>query len=250
MRLREAFVERLGVAGKHRHDGTQVAAVGDELASFADDPPDLRGGAARTTPGDARSGRGGRDGILGCDHFRMSPVQRAVEAERKIAGADEEPIHPLGRCNRLDIGQRLRGLDLHDQQGVLMRGRGIQGRPLQIEVIVDPGAVESSLYDWRELHRLGQHGGIPGQIDQRNHQFRGAVFEQVKEVGGITAASADDAIDVGEMMQADEPLELPPSPGVVLGIEPDGVIPRFGRVRRHHRAGINTCRRCGQAGSA
>ena len=81
---------------------------------------------------------------------------------------------------------------------------------VQVEVIVDSGAVEFALPERGELHRLGHRGGIRGGTDQRNHQSRGAVFEQVVEIGGVAAAGSDDAVDVGEVMQADESLASAP----------------------------------------
>jgi hypothetical protein len=60
----------------------------------------------------------------------------------------------------------------------------------------------------------------------------------VVELRGVAAAGADDAVDVGEVVKGDQALDLAAIPGVVLGVQPDGIETSLGGVRGHHGAGI------------
>jgi hypothetical protein len=150
----------------------------------------------------------------------------------------KRPVHALRRGDGIDVFERLRGFDLHDQQGFAIGRSGIGRRAIEVEIIVYACAIEAALPQRGEFHCLHQSGGLRGGIDQRDHQAGGPHFQQVIEIGGVAAAGADDAVDVREMVQRDHPLQFAAVPGIVFGVEPDRVVSRLRRVRRHHGVGV------------
>ena len=89
-----------------------------------------------------------------------------------------------------------------------------------------------------EFHGLGEKRGLGRGVDEWDHEARGAVFEQVVEIGGVAAAGADDAVDVSEVVHRDHALELVAFPSAVFAVEPDGVKTGFGGVSGHHRGRV------------
>ena len=83
---------------------------------------DVFGGAGWSAPSDAVFRGGGGDGGLGRDHLRVFPVERATEAQREIAWADEEAVDTRRAGDGVDIGERLLRLDLDDEESVGVGG--------------------------------------------------------------------------------------------------------------------------------
>jgi len=81
------------------------------------------------------------------DHLGILPVERAAEAERQVAGADEEAVDAGGAGDGVDVGESLGGFDLDDQERVGVGGGRIGEGALKVEIVVEAGAVEAALPD-------------------------------------------------------------------------------------------------------
>jgi len=143
--LREAGVERLREDRQHFHDGPKITAVGDELGALFFEQRNIFGGARRPAPSDAVFRGGGGHRGLGGEHFRILPIQRATEAQGEIARADEKPVDAARASDGVDICEGLRRFDLHDEERLGVGGGGIGEGAVEVEIVVEPGAVETAL---------------------------------------------------------------------------------------------------------
>ena len=88
--------------------GAELEAAAGELAVEGEDAGGLSGAA---DAGDRPLDRG--------DDLRVAGSRRMAEAGREVVGADEDAVDAVHRGDRLDIADRLGGLDLHEKAELL-----------------------------------------------------------------------------------------------------------------------------------
>lgn len=228
----EHLVEIGSPSGQCAHDGTKITAVRDELAAFAHDALDLFDVSGGAAPGDAVLRGGGRDGVFGGGHLRVSPIHGASQAEGNIAGAEKEAIDAGRAGYGIDIGEGEGRFDLQNEERFGVGIFRVIRRAVEIEIIVEARSIQTALAEGREFDRSREGGGIFRRIDERDHEGSRAVLQEVVEVVGIAGPCANQTIDIRQVVQGDHALEFAAIPSVVLGVEPDGIEARLGGMGR------------------
>jgi lysophospholipase L1-like esterase len=168
--------------------------------------------------------------------FSSRAGSRGAARDRR---ADEEAVDAGSAGDGVDVGDGFGRLDLHDEKRLGVGGGRVGERAVEVEIIVEAGAVEAALAERGELHGLGESGGVGRGVDERAssgrwRRLRGG--DRARWRCGCRCGRCSRCWRGGAC--AIRRWSSRRSQVLCSAVEPDGIEAGLGGVRGHHRGRI------------